>query len=107
MKKDSLHCRFCLCCCEGKTVHLPLPQYLISVSKRYEADYKRKETTGKNATSMLEDAILLSVAMLLLCAANHAYRLALHGVQAIKGKTNLIFLKENGCRDEETALKDC
>ena len=56
---------------------------------------------------MLEDAILLSVAMLLLCAANHAHHLALHGVQAITGKTNLFFLKENGCRDEETALKDC
>ena len=61
-----------------KTVPQHLHRYLISVSRRYHEDnYERIDTTGKDATSMLEDAILLSVAMLLLCDFDHAHPLSL------------------------------
>ena len=70
-----------------KTVPQHLHQYLISVFRRYHEDnYKRIDTTGKDATSMLEDAILLSVAMLLLCDLDHAHRLSLMENKLLEGK---------------------
>ena len=43
--------------------------------KYLDTGTKREDATGKDATSMLKDAILLSVVMLLLCAVNHAHSL--------------------------------
>ena len=49
---------------------------LSRVSEEYlDTGTKRKDTTGKDTMSMLKDAILLSVVMLLLCAINHAHSL--------------------------------
>ena len=42
-------------------------------SQYLDTGTKREDATGKEATSMLKDAILLSVVMLLLCAVNHAH----------------------------------
>ena len=59
-----------------KSLHQPFIRYLISVSREYlDTGTKRENTTGKDATSMLKNAILLSVVMLLLCAIRHTHRL--------------------------------
>ena len=59
-----------------KSLHQPFIQYLISVSREYlDTGTKREDTTGKDTTSMLKNAILLFVFMLLLCAVCHTHRL--------------------------------
>ena len=59
-----------------KSLHQPFIRHLIRVSREYlDPGIKREDTTGKDATSMLKDAILLSVVILLICAVNHAYGL--------------------------------
>ena len=48
----------------------------MSVYREYfDTGTKREDATGRKATSMLKDAILLSVVILLLCAVNDAHRL--------------------------------
>ena len=59
-----------------KSLHQPFTIYLISVSREYlDTGTKREDTTGKDTTSMLKNAILLSVVVLLLCAISHTHRL--------------------------------
>ena len=79
-----------------KKHHLPFHQYLTSVIGSYcEVGYKREATTGENTTSVLENAILLSVAMMLLSAETTPTHYYHDGRHELSGKQSS-FLEENG-----------
>lgn len=74
---------------------MPFPQYLTRVTGSYcEVGYKREATIAKNATSVLENAILLSVAMLLLSAETTPTHYYHDGRHELSGKQSS-FLEEN------------
>ena len=69
-------------------LHQPFIRYLISVTQEYlDTGSKREDTTGKDAMSMLKNAILLSVVMVLLCSVSHTHLLSVEeqGLGAMRG----------------------